>query len=337
MGRRGIAPRRRAQPRSATGGFAGLSSDGTQIARTRNRRCRVRVLAVAPRWASGLGAGPRRPGPRRPRLGVVGRLVRRRRGPRGRGRGRGRGRARGLVARPPASSRSTAAPAVSVTVALSSTAASALRRATSCTIEGIWPCWSMVWANSLGSMPYCWALMTRYSMSSGCSTRTSSFSAMASRRNWALQRLAGALVDLGAVLVVVEAVLALEVLVHLGLDDAVGHGHVDGLEQVLEHLVAGLDALLVLLGLLGLRGDVGAQLVEGVELGGELGEVVVERGQLADLDRLHGDGALGVVALVVAAGQRCGEGLGLARGHAERARRPCPRACSCCRPRRRRR
>ena len=92
-----------------------------------------------------------------------------------------------------------------------------------------------------------------------------------------LQRLAGALLDLGAVLVVVEAVLALEVLVHLGLDDAVGHGHVDGLEQVLEHLVAGLDALLVLLGLLGLRGDVGAQLVEGVELGGELGELVVER------------------------------------------------------------
>ena len=92
-----------------------------------------------------------------------------------------------------------------------------------------------------------------------------------------LERLAGALVDLGAVLVVVEAVLALEVLVHLGLDDAVGHGHVDGLEQVLEHLVAGLDALLVPLGLLGLGGDVGAQLVEGVELGGELGEVVVER------------------------------------------------------------
>ncbi len=114
-------------------------------------------------------------------------------------------------------------------------------------------------------------------MSSGCSTRTSSFSAIGVEQELGLERLAGALVDLGAVLVVLEAVLALEVLVHLGLDDAVGHGHVDGLEEVLEHLVAGLDALLVLLGLLGLRGDVGAQLLEGVELGGELGEVVVER------------------------------------------------------------
>ena len=132
-----------------------------------------------------------------------------------------------------------------------------------------------------------------------------------------MQRLAGALVDLGAVLVVVEAVLALEVLVDLGLDDAVGHGHVDGLEEVLEHLVAGLDALLVLLGLLGLRRDVGAQLLEGVELGGELGEVVVELGQLADLDRLHGDGALGVVALVVATGEQCGELLGLLGRHAD--------------------
>ena len=49
----------------------------------------------------------------------------------------------------------------------------------------------------------------------------------------------------------------------------------DGLEQRLEHLVAGLDALLELLGPLGLRAQVGAQLVEGVELAGQLGEVVV--------------------------------------------------------------
>ena len=41
-------------------------------------------------------------------------------------------------------------------------------------------------------------------------------------------------------------------LVHLGLDDAVGDRDLDGLEQVLEHLVAGLDALLEPLGLLGL-------------------------------------------------------------------------------------
>jgi hypothetical protein len=96
-----------------------------------------------------------------------------------------------------------------------------------------------------------------------------------------------------------------------------GTGDVDGLEQVLEHLVAGLDALLVLLALLGLARDVGAQLLEGVELGGELGELVVERGQLTDLDGLHGDGALGVLALAVATGQRRGEVLGLAGAHAD--------------------
>ena len=169
-------------------------------------------------------------------------------------------------------------PAVSVTFACSRTDASALRRATSATIAGTWPCWSMVWANWLGSMPYCWALMTRYSMSSGCSTRDLELLGDGVEEELGLERLAGALVDLGAVLVVLEAVLALEVAVDLGLDDAVGDGDLDGVEEVLEDLVAGLDALLELLGLLGLLGDVGAQLVEGVELGGQLGEVVVERG-----------------------------------------------------------
>ena len=56
-------------------------------------------------------------------------------------------------------------------------------------------------------------------------------------------RSCGALVDLGAVRVVLEAVLALEVLVHLGLDELSGHGNVDLLEELVEDLVAGLDAL----------------------------------------------------------------------------------------------
>ena len=73
---------------------------------------------------------------------------------------------------------------------------------------------------------------------------------------------------------------------------------------MLEDLVAGLDALLELLGLLGLGRDVGAQLLERVELGGELGEVVVQLGELTDLDGLDGDGALGVLALAVATGER---------------------------------
>ena len=65
----------------------------------------------------------------------------------------------------------------------SSTVASALRRATSLTMAGTWPLESMIWANWLGSMPYCWACITRYSMSSCCPTWTSRSSAMASRRN----------------------------------------------------------------------------------------------------------------------------------------------------------
>ena len=98
-----------------------------------------------------------------------------------------------------------------------------------------------------------------------------------------LEGLARVGLDLGAVLVVLEAVLALEVGVDLGLHDAVGDRDLDGLEQQLEDLVAGLDALLHLLGALGLLGDVGLELLEGVELGGQLGEVVVHLGRLRTL------------------------------------------------------
>ena len=118
-------------------------------------------------------------------------------------------------------------------------------------------------------------------------------------------------------LVVVEPVLTLEVAVHLVGDDAVRHRHNGDLEQVLEDLVTGLHALLELLGLGDLLGHVLLELCEGVEGRGELGEVVVELGQLADLDRLDGDGAVGVLALVVAAGQRRGEVLGVTGGHAD--------------------
>ena len=74
-------------------------------------------------------------------------------------------------------------PAVSLTDTFSSTDASALRRATSATMAGIWPSWSSDWAKAFGSMPYCWAFMTRNSMSSACWTCTSSFSAIASSRS----------------------------------------------------------------------------------------------------------------------------------------------------------
>jgi len=119
------------------------------------------------------------------------------------------------------------------------------------------------------------------------------------------------------VLVVVEPVLTLEVAVDLVLDDAVRHRDLGDLEQVLEDLVAGLDALLELLGLLGLAAQVVLELVEGVEGAGQLRELVVELRELTDLDGLDGDGAVGVLALVLATGERSGEGLGLAGGHAD--------------------
>ena len=69
-------------------------------------------------------------------------------------------------------------------------------------------------------------------------------------------------------------------------DDALGQRELDLREQRLEDAVARLDALLQLLHPLDPGADVAAQLVEGVELAGGLGEVVVELGQLALLDRL---------------------------------------------------
>ena len=60
--------------------------------------------------------------------------------------------------------------------------------------------------------------------------------------------------------------------------------------------VAGLHALLGLLHAVEAGPQVVAQLVEGVELAGRLGEVVVERRQLALLDGLHGDGDLRLLA-----------------------------------------
>ena len=187
-------------------------------------------------------------------------------------------------------------PDASVTAAFSSTFASALRRATSATMAGTWP--GLV--DGLGELVRVHAVLLRatddvldqlvlldldlFLLGDGV------------EQELGLSALRVLGVDLGAVLVVLEAALALEVAVHLGLDDAVGDRHLDGLDEVLQHLVAGLDALLEPLGLLGLLAQVVAQLLEGVELAGQLGEVVVQVGQLALLDRLDRDGDLGLLA-----------------------------------------
>ena len=108
----------------------------------------------------------------------------------------------------------------------------------------------------------------------------------------------------------------LQLAVDLLLDDALRQRHLGLLEGRGEDLVADLLGLLALLGVLDLLGQVLAQLVDGVELGGHLGELVVGVGQLADLDGLDGDGDLGVLALVVAGDQLGAELLGLALGQA---------------------
>ena len=67
--------------------------------------------------------------------------------------------------------------------------------------------------------------------------------------------------------------------------DALGERDLGGVEQLLEHGVAGGSGLLEALAALEAGGDVLAQLLDGVELRGGLGEVVVELGQLLLLDR----------------------------------------------------
>ncbi len=102
-----------------------------------------------------------------------------------------------------------------------------------------------------------------------------------------------------------------EVGLHLGLDQRLGQRNLDRLEQLGQDLVAGLGALLELLGALGLRGHVGAQLVHRVELRRQLGELVVQLGELALLDGQDRDGDLGVLAGAVATREGGGERLGL--------------------------
>ena len=95
----------------------------------------------------------------------------------------------------------------------------------------------------------------------------------------ALERLAGLGLDLGAVVVVAVAVG--EVVVDLLGDDALGDRHVDRLDERGGDLVAGGVPLLHELHAAEAGAQVVAQLVDGVELAGELGEGVVGGGQLA--------------------------------------------------------
>ena len=122
---------------------------------------------------------------------------------------------------------------------------------------------------------------------------------------------------LGGVVVVARGVAAGgEVLLDLLGDDAVRHRDLDELGQLLEDLVAGLDALAAhgLLG--GLLLQVLLELGDGVELGGQLSELVVGLGQLALLDGRQLQLDHGGLAVVLAAVERGLEGGVLAGGQA---------------------
>ncbi len=120
--------------------------------------------------------------------------------------------------------------------------------------------------------------------------------------------------DLGAVRIVFEPALLLEVAVHLVVDEPLRNRDVDLLEQLVDDLVAGLDALAELLRLGELLAQIAAELADGVELAGDLGEVVIGGRQLAVLDGEQGDRDLRLLALVVAAEQGGLEVGGLPRG-----------------------
>lgn len=92
-----------------------------------------------------------------------------------------------------------------------------------------------------------------------------------------------------------------------------GNGDLDQLEQLLQDALLGLRGLVVLLHVLEALAAVGLQLVEGVELGGELGELVVQARQFTSGDLGDLDGDLGLLALGGAALELGGEG-GLATG-----------------------
>ena len=83
-------------------------------------------------------------------------------------------------------------------------------------------------------------------------------------------------------LIVVEGVQGVVLTrLELRVDDRGRQGDLGGVKQGLEHLVSGLGALLHRFDPAKPRAKVGAQLVDGVEFAGELGELVVGRGQLA--------------------------------------------------------
>ena len=93
----------------------------------------------------------------------------------------------------------------------------------------------------------------------------------------------------------------------LVLDDAFGSRDLGRVDQLLERLVTGRVDLLDLLHLGEPLAQVALELLEGVELARQLGELVVDLGELLVLDAAHGHLHLGVLAGEVAAHELGGE------------------------------
>ncbi len=107
---------------------------------------------------------------------------------------------------------------------------------------------------------------------------------------------------------VLETAFALEVVVHLVLDELRRNGDLDLLEQHLDELVARGGALREDALLSDALGQALAELGDRVELARDLREVVVGLGELALLDGLDGHGDLGLGAGVVATDESGAEG-----------------------------
>ena len=103
----------------------------------------------------------------------------------------------------------------------------------------------------------------------------------------------------------------------LRLDDGLRHRHVDLLEQSVERGRANLICLLGALELAHLVVQAGPQLVDGVELAGQLRELVVGLRQFAFFDRPDGGGDLRLLPSVFAGRELRGELAGFVDGRAD--------------------
>ena len=133
-------------------------------------------------------------------------------------------------------------------------------------------------------------------------------------QNLLAKRLLTRLSDLGAVHVVFESTLTLEVAVHLILDDGGGDGNLDRPEELLDELLACLGALAEDLRALDLCHQAVFEFAYGVELAGNLSEVVVGCRKLTFLHCNDCDGDLSGLTLMVSTQKVGVEGCGLTRG-----------------------